>query len=432
MDENSPVFENFLNKMRGSRPIRETRTKISADKLVGRPEPKTTKVSAQSLLGIDAKITEMTKLVISIADTLKAQEKLDFEIFKFERERIERQKRKKRENFLEKKKPFGMFTGAINRIVKPIKSLVDNIFNFFKQIFFGKVGNILIDFFSKGNRADMLKDVLMFLGKNLPTIVSTLAIVAAAMAGTLALMSLKFIPALLGGIKAIGLFNPKALALMGGLALGTTIFQNLNKKEEDVKPETKFLPRSNVFGKNNNNVDDNNMNLDLSNNNFNPENIRLDVNTDDTDGRIQFSNGGSVPGSGDADSVPSMLTPGEFVMSKGAVNKFGEDTMMAMNAMGGGTNIPTLKMGGTTIALQGGGNPMSVNLMPPNNNIIDIGPPDFSQDDSVTSETVTTANIQNSGNSVRPIKSNLNIPSSLKCLGSDPSKCAVLGATTVA
>ena len=67
-----------------------------------------------------------------------------------------------------------------------------------------------------------------------------------------------------------------------------------------------------------------------------------------------------------------------------------------------------------------------------NNNIIDIGPPDFSQDDSVTSETVTTANIQNSGNSVRPIKSNLNIPSSLKCLGSDPSKCAVLGATTVA
>ena len=44
MDENSPVFENFLNKMRGSRPISESRTNISAEKLVGRPEPKTTKV----------------------------------------------------------------------------------------------------------------------------------------------------------------------------------------------------------------------------------------------------------------------------------------------------------------------------------------------------------------------------------------------------
>jgi hypothetical protein len=374
----------------------------------------------------------MTRLVVSIADTLKRQEKLDSEIFKFERERIERQKRKKRENFLEGKKPFGMFTGAINRIVEPIKSLVDNIFNFFKQIFFGKVGNILIDFFSKGNRADMVKDVLMFLGKNLPTIVSTLAIVAAAMAGTLALMSLKFIPALLGGIKAIGLFNPKALALTGGLALGTAIFQNLNKKEDDVKPETKFLPRSDVFGKNNNlNMGNMRNDMNLERRDDNTEDIRPDMNTDDTDGRIQFSNGGSVPGSGDADSVPSMLTPGEFVMSKGAVNKFGTGTLKAMNAMGGGTNIPLLKMGGTKIALQGGGDPMSVNMMPPNDNMIDIGPLDFSQDNSVTSETVTTANIQNSGNSIKPKKSNLNLPR-ITLLGADPNKTSVLSATTVA
>ena len=40
------------------------------------------------------------------------------------------------------------------------------------------------------------------------------------------------------------------------------------------------------------------------------------------------------------DTVPAMLTPGEFVMSRGAVNMFGADTMMAMNKAGGGTNIP--------------------------------------------------------------------------------------------
>ena len=31
------------------------------------------------------------------------------------------------------------------------------------------------------------------------------------------------------------------------------------------------------------------------------------------------------------DTVPAMLTPGEFIMSRGAVNMFGADTMMAMN-----------------------------------------------------------------------------------------------------
>jgi len=40
------------------------------------------------------------------------------------------------------------------------------------------------------------------------------------------------------------------------------------------------------------------------------------------------------------DTVPAMLTPGEFVMSRGAVSMFGADTMMAMNKAGGGTNRP--------------------------------------------------------------------------------------------
>ena len=52
-----------------------------------------------------------------------------------------------------------------------------------------------------------------------------------------------------------------------------------------------------------------------------------------------FNGGGMIPFLG-TDTVPAMLTPGEFVMSRGAVNMFGADTMMAMNKAGGGTNIP--------------------------------------------------------------------------------------------
>ena len=45
------------------------------------------------------------------------------------------------------------------------------------------------------------------------------------------------------------------------------------------------------------------------------------------------------------DTVPTMLTPGEFVMSKGAVDKFGLANLMEMNKEGGGTNKPNLVSG---------------------------------------------------------------------------------------
>ncbi len=55
-----------------------------------------------------------------------------------------------------------------------------------------------------------------------------------------------------------------------------------------------------------------------------------------------MNKGGKVPGTGTGDTVPAMLTPGEFVMSKGAVDMIGSDKLMAMNKAGGGTNQPKL------------------------------------------------------------------------------------------
>ena len=59
-------------------------------------------------------------------------------------------------------------------------------------------------------------------------------------------------------------------------------------------------------------------------------------------GLTGYNKGGKVPGKGTGDTVPAMLTPGEFVMSKGAVDQIGSDKLMAMNAAGGGTNKPKL------------------------------------------------------------------------------------------
>ena len=53
----------------------------------------------------------------------------------------------------------------------------------------------------------------------------------------------------------------------------------------------------------------------------------------DTQGRaIHRAGGGSVPGAGVGDTVPAMLTPGEYVLRKEAVQRIGVGTLNAMNA----------------------------------------------------------------------------------------------------
>ena len=59
-------------------------------------------------------------------------------------------------------------------------------------------------------------------------------------------------------------------------------------------------------------------------------------------GSSRFAQGGFVSGPAGVDKVPARLTAGEFVMSKGAVQKYGTSTLSAMNAAGGGTNRPTV------------------------------------------------------------------------------------------
>ena len=66
-----------------------------------------------------------------------------------------------------------------------------------------------------------------------------------------------------------------------------------------------------------------------------------------------FFGGGKVEGPSGIDKVPAMLTEGEFVMSRGAVQKIGVENLMRMNASGGGTNVPRIV--NNTMFAQGGG-----------------------------------------------------------------------------
>jgi hypothetical protein len=50
----------------------------------------------------------------------------------------------------------------------------------------------------------------------------------------------------------------------------------------------------------------------------------------------KFASGGMVPGSGNGDTVPAMLTPGEFVIRKSSVKKLGADNLARANKYAGG------------------------------------------------------------------------------------------------
>ena len=63
-----------------------------------------------------------------------------------------------------------------------------------------------------------------------------------------------------------------------------------------------------------------------------------------------FAKGGSVPGSGNGDTVPAMLTPGEFVIRKKAVENIGVSNLSKMNKYASGGMVQKFAMGGRSTA----------------------------------------------------------------------------------
>ena len=67
-----------------------------------------------------------------------------------------------------------------------------------------------------------------------------------------------------------------------------------------------------------------------------------------------FNRGGMVPGTGNSDTVPAMLQPGEFVIKKSSVQSLGAGTLQAMNENrfqeGGKSKLSKLR-GGQEISL---------------------------------------------------------------------------------
>ncbi|ASR76059.1 hypothetical protein HOR89_gp012 [Synechococcus phage Bellamy] len=308
------------------------KTKISANSLKSTPRlaAKTTKISPQKLLpgstevgkeepeqdSIIKILTDISESVKSILYSLKASNNISKNLAEDERKRQESKKRSGAESKLEKKRFEGLKKLG-GKLIEPIKGPLEMLFNFLKNVILGKIVLGIIDWLGDPENQKKLESLGRFFMDWWPTIVTAVLLFGTGLGGLLKSIvgiTFKFIPKLLGLLPGLLKFLKSPMGRIAGLAVaGAGLAGRMMDGGEDDVDLTKQDPA--------------------------PQ---------------KMMDGGLVPGEGpNKDTVPAMLAPGEFVMSRGAVQKYGADTMASMNAAGGGTNLPQ-RMNGITYAAGGG------------------------------------------------------------------------------
>jgi hypothetical protein len=329
--------------------------RVSAGKIVPQQVGEETKENMDEILkGID-----------SILNSLREQENIKKKQLKLQRRTTEKRKRKASEDKLE----GGIFKGlvkATDKVLKPVKGLFERVFDFIKTVILGRVIMKLLDWMGDSDNRKKLTAIGKFLSKTWPALLFAYLAFGNGLGRFITkmiLMTLKFIPKIAMTIAKLAAAHPLAAAAIAGAGLfvagavipklmpGTVDEQERKtaaepgtaeekiKKLEEQKSKLNFLERMQGVG----------------------AEIDEQIKFLETGKTAAYSGGGIVrgfAGGGHAmahgtDTVPAMLTPGEFVMSRGAVQKYGSNTLAAMNAAGGGTNRPTM-LDGTLYAKTGG------------------------------------------------------------------------------
>lgn len=298
-------------------------------------------VGENPLITISKTLDSILATLVKIADQSKDSAEA-------ERKKAEQDKRKKRELGLESK-VFEGLKKAVSTVTKPFQSIFDKIIKFIMFTLLGRAVVKLFDWFSDKKNKDKIQSIFRFLKDKWPLLlalylrfgtgfgrfIGTLTNLLIKGAVKLSIVIAKLLAAKkVAGARGVAKFlsGGKGKLLTGALSIGATAltvgatsnaisnFGGVDPEPSQSGSEKPPTPKFNGGGL---------MNI----------------------GRM-FS--GLVKGPKGKDKVPAMLTDGEFVMSNGAVERYGVDTLESMNAAGGGTNIPEISMEGVTYASGGG------------------------------------------------------------------------------
>ena len=284
-------------------------------------------------------------------------------------EKGRREKENARRGAREKNLESG-FSKALNiaeKVIAPVKSILQRIIDFFLAVFIGRSLILLLEWFNNPANKKKVDTILRFLGDHWPKLLALFVafgtglggfargIIKLAIWGTGALIKAAAGLAARAGIKGAAgalkfLGGPKGKLLGMGLELaavagGTFALSKGIEESGGIGGEKEEQPQTPKAGFSGGGFA--NFGKMFGGSGFNPTSTPLR-----SGGEEQKSNG-FVSGQSGVDKVPAMLTDGEFVMSTGAVQKYGVDTLEAMNASGGGTNQPKV-VGGKTYAAGGG------------------------------------------------------------------------------
>ena len=329
------------------------------------------KLPGGSTDNVNESLKAIADSLTSIADILAGRKKLTDATAAADRQKAEQDKRALAESKLEKR--FDGLKKTAEKIIAPVKSILDRIIDFFVTVFLGRVVYKLLEWFGDPKNADKVKAIGRFLGDHWPKLLAlylvfgnafgrfALGLAKGVAAGAVKLafaiaklLAAKKVKGAMGAAKFLGRGPGKLLAnVVGTVATvgGAYALTQGMKGDDGGEQKTQNLagggyvrPRFPTFSGGGFNFKDMMGGAGLGAM-FGPLGMMLGAGA----GAVS----GFVSGEKGVDKVPAMLSDGEFVMSRGAVAKYGVDTLESMNAAGGGTNKPKI-MGGTTYA-QGGG-----------------------------------------------------------------------------
>ena len=293
-------------------------------------------------------LANISKNVTDIADLLRQQYRQKQKAARSQRTQAEQAKRKAQESNLEKS--FGFLEKAAEKIIAPVKSALSSLFDFFLNIFIGRFLVKFFDWFGDPKNQDKVTSLIRFFADHGLKLIAAFLLFGTGLGRLITGLVGKLIMGT-GAILKFVATNPFAAgaALFGAGAIIPALFPDTVDAEEK---KTKAAPgtKEEKLEK----LRDQKENLSFIDKLFGVDKeIDEQIEFIETGKTKQYSGGGEVSGPAGIDKVPAMLTDGEFVMSKGAVQKFGVRQLEAMNAAGGGTNLP--KMVDNTVYAAGGG-----------------------------------------------------------------------------
>ena len=331
---------------------------------------------AEKLSSLDqtAEFASVEKGLDEIIKTLQKERKAENKAAEAARKKKERDRAKSREKKLESGLGKGI-KKVVGTVVKPFKSIFDKIFGFLLNVLIGRTVIKLIDWFGDKENQKKIKSLIRFIKDWWPALTAAVLIFGTgfgSLAGGLVSIIGGFIPKFLAlSVKLAAAVAKNPFAIGAGLfaagAVVPALFPQTVEDDADKQANKAAEEKGSAQAAEDlKNQKGGFFDFLMGGGQERKEQAqKLETGKEKRYGFFgELNSGGQVPGRGpNKDTIPAMLTPGEFVMSRGAVDKFGTDTLSSMNAMGGGTNNPkvtsgvTYANGGGSVRGSGAGSP---------------------------------------------------------------------------